>query len=127
MAIIEPVGTMGPRGVRPQRARPKVTLPKPDRIPEMREAFRNRRSDRENYSTLEIPPNYEMPKPQTMPSRIDLPEGTTFENMPQRLNEYYSRPLREGRATNRLGPLGIERLEISLCLRGSPRQVSLTV
>lgn len=95
MAIIEPVGTMGPRGVRPQRARPKVTLPKPDRIPEMREAFRNRGRDREGYTTLEIPPNYDAPKPQTMPGRIDLPEGTTFENMPQRLNEYYSRPLRE--------------------------------
>ena len=78
MAIIEPVGTMGPRGVRPQRARPKVTLPKPDRIPEMREAFRNRRSDRENYSTLEIPPNYEMPKPQTMPDTL----GKTYERMP---------------------------------------------
>jgi len=78
VAIIEPVGTMGPRGVRPQRARPKVTLPKPDRIPAMRENFRNRGRDREGYTTLEIPPNYEMPKPQIVPDTL----GKTYERMP---------------------------------------------
>jgi len=80
MAIIEPVGTMGPRGVRPSKARPKVTLPKPDRIPAMRENFRNRGRDREGYTTLEIPPNYEMPKPQTLPDTL----GKTYERMPVR-------------------------------------------
>lgn len=89
MAIVEPVASMGPR------KRPQVTVPKPDRS-----KFRNLphqlgQGTRDNYMTLEIPPNYDAPKPQTMPYRTDLPEGTTFENLPHRLNEHYSKPFRE--------------------------------
>ncbi len=93
MAIVEPVGTMGPSRVRPSQARPKVTLPKPDRVPYQnmpaqigagrREHFRNMPAQvgegtRDNYMTLEIPPNYEMPKPQIMPGTL----GKGYERMP---------------------------------------------